>query len=267
MSKKQGDLRVRKAGTVFGPMGRADLDRLLSAGKIAPCDQVSVRGGNWIELGDYLASTASQRAAAPEAAPPAASTPPCAPPDESDPVLRLLANGRIVASLSRAEVTQLRVARRIDDEDLICALYGPWMRVGDFLSAPHATPPATLLEEHAEARGPDEGQPTELTPSAVAAAGPARPVPAPIAAVVAPGPAFVSAPYPAAGLVPMDSSLSDEWFVRVRGIHSAPLGKIHVKALFDAHEITPDNAARHASWPDNVWVPIRTIAQLAEAVS
>ncbi len=264
MSKKQGDLRVRKAGTVFGPMGRGDLDRLLSAGKVAPCDQVSVRGGDWIELGDYLASTASQRVAAPEAAQPAASTPPCAPPEERDPVLRLVANGRIIASLSRAEVTQLRVAGRINDEDLICALYGPWMRVGDFLSPPHPAPAATLLEEHPEAHGPHEGQPAAMSPTAAAAAG--WPVPAPIAALVAPGPAFVSAPYPGAELLPMGSSLSDEWFVRVRGIHSAPLGRIHVKALFDAHEITADNAARHASWPDNVWLPICAIPQLAEAV-
>ncbi|OYV82677.1 MAG: hypothetical protein B7Z73_16905, partial [Planctomycetia bacterium 21-64-5] len=102
-------------------------------------------------VSDYL--NASPQAAIPDARVPSTLAVPAAPAllDEADPVLRLLTGKRIVTALSRADIDQLHQSGRIDDDDLICAMYGPWMRVCDFLAAPRAKPPATLLEEHAEA--------------------------------------------------------------------------------------------------------------------
>jgi hypothetical protein len=251
MTKKDGDRRLLKSGAVYGPMTRDDFDRLRSAGKLGLDDLVSVRGGAWMTLSDYL--SASSPAARPDArvpAPPAVATVATSL-DEADPVLRLLTGQRIVAALSRADVDQLRQSGRIDDDDLICALYGPWMRVGDFLAAPRTNRPATLLEEHAEA----------------SVSLPAQQAPRPIAPVVIPGP---TAPIAATDLLfapALGASVDDEWFVRVRGIHSAPLRRRHIKSLFDAKEITRDNVARHSTWPDNAWLPIHAISQLAEAVA
>jgi molecular chaperone DnaK len=162
--------------------------------------------------------------------------------DDSDAVLRLLLNKRLVAALSRAEVAQLRLTGRIAEDDLICALSGPWMKVGDFL-APRA------------AKIPGAPLPTNSAPAMGGA---------PLI-----GESF-SLVRPTVGLSLSSlnkAPLADEWFVRVRGIHSATLAKRHVKALFEAKEITCDNAARHATWPDGEWLPIREIPALLEALS
>ncbi|HQU46510.1 MAG TPA: hypothetical protein PK867_27130 [Pirellulales bacterium] len=256
MTKKDGDLRLLKSGAVYGPMTHDDFNRLRTGGKLGLDDLVSVRGGAWMTVSDYL--SASPPAATADARVPSPPAVPAGPTslDDADPVLRLLTGKRIVTALSRADVDQLHQSGRIDDDDLICAMYGPWMRVGDFLAAPRAKPPATLLEEHAEA---------SATTSAVSL--PVQPAPRPIAPVVIPGP---TAPVAATALciVPAaGSSLDDEWFVRVRGVHSAPLGRRHIKSLFDAKEITRDNVARHPTWPDNAWLPIHAIPQLADAVT
>jgi hypothetical protein len=256
MTKKDGDLRLLKSGAVYGPMTRDDFNRLRSGGKLGLDDLVSVRGGAWMTVSDYL--SASPPAAIADARVPSPRAVAVVPDsrDDADPVLRLLTGKRIVTALSRAEVDQLHESGRIDDDDLICAMYGPWMRIGDFLAAPRAKPSATLLEEHVEA-----------PVAAPAVSLPVQPAPRPIAPVVIPGPtASVAATaffvVPAAG-----SSLDDEWFVRVRGIHSAPLGRRHIKSLFDAKEIARDNVARHATWPDNAWLPIHAIPQLADALA
>lgn len=220
-------------------------DRLVEAGKVALGDQVSLQDGAWIDLGEYLASPLPQVTTKPDAAAPTAPAPASGPPEDDEPVLRLLANKRIVAALSRAEVTQLRLSRRIDDEDLVCALYGPWMRVGDFLAPPAATAPA----------------------SSIAAVAPTQPAPPLIPPFVIPGPAAVTSPSSPLMADLINKRLADVWFVRVRGIHSAPLGERHIRALFEAKEITSDNAARHATWPDNAWLPIHSIPQLADAVT
>ncbi|HQU43476.1 MAG TPA: hypothetical protein PK867_11740 [Pirellulales bacterium] len=261
MAKKDGDLRLLKSGTVYGPMSRSDFDRLRAGGKIGSDDLVSVRGGAWTPVDDYFAVSESQAGAGPRGPAPLESAVAARlSPDDTDPVLRLLTGKRIVRSLSRAEVNQLHQSGRIDDDDLICALYGPWMRVVDFLAPPRTKPPATLLEEHHAANGPTSA--TAATSSADA-----QPAPPLIARPVVPAPA------PASGVpsfVPPPASrspLRDEWFVRVRGVHSAPLGKRHVKSLFDAKEITRDNVARHPTWLDNAWLPIHAIPQLADAVT
>lgn len=59
--------------------------------------------------------------------------------------------------------------------------------------------------------------------------------------------------------------LSDVWFVRVRGMHSAPLKKHHVRTLFEARELTADSPARNENWPEDAWSPIYLIPELAKA--
>lgn len=257
MPKKDGEFRLLKSGAIYGPMSHDDFERLRSAGKVGADEFVSVRGGPWMTVADFVRSSAL--AARPEAlvAPASDVAAGAAALEDNDPVLRLLTGKRIVTALSRAEVNQLRQSGRVDDDDLICALYGPWMRVGDFFSPPRAKSPTTLLEEVGIAPGP----------AAQNAASPAQPAPRPLAPLTVAGPpAANDFPAPSAAVL-RATSLSDEWFVRVRGVHSAPLRKHHVKALFEAQEITRDNVARHASWPENAWLPIHIIPQLADTVA
>lgn len=254
MPKKDGELRLLKSGAVYGPMGRDDFERLRSAGKVTADELVSLRGGPWMTVADFVVSSAIAPVPEGPAAPASDVVAGAAALDDNDPVLRLLTGKRIVTALSRADVNRLRQSGRMDDDDLICALYGPWMRVGDFFSPPRRRLPATLLEE--------EG--IERDPSLQGAALPVQPAARLLAPAGIPGP-----PAPiATGLdePPASSVLSDDWFVRVRGIHSAPLRKHHVKALFEANEITRDNVARHVTWPESLWLPIHDIPQLADAV-
>ena len=304
MANKQGELRVLKDGIVYGPMGRAELDRLLAAGKISLSHQISVGGAAWIGLDAFLGgsvgrksaaqmlvaqtSAAQTSATAPQAAPQRVPAPPStAAPKDDDPVLRLLAGNRVISSLCRAEIEQLRQSGRVKDDDLICALYGPWMRVGDFIAPPRSSPPATFLEEHHDSAAGRAASPPQTTPATVSpvaaatlATSPAMTPPPMVMATLSAASQGVSAPFaPAAVLQPLqflaanppdlraDAPLSDEWFVRVRGVLSAPLCKRHVKALFEAREVTRDCPARHATWPENAWRPLHAIPQLADAIA
>ena len=60
----------------------------------------------------------------------------------------------------------------------------------------------------------------------------------------------------------IEEQLSDQWFVRVRGIHSAPLTRQQVRQLLFAGEITTNNPARHFTWHEDFWRPIRAIPEL-----
>ncbi|HQU43990.1 MAG TPA: hypothetical protein PK867_14320, partial [Pirellulales bacterium] len=99
MTKKDGDLRLLKSGAVYGPMTHDDFNRLRSGGKLGLDDLVSVRGGAWMTVSDYL--NASPQAAIPDARVPSPPAVPAAPAllDEADPVLRLLTGKRIVTAL------------------------------------------------------------------------------------------------------------------------------------------------------------------------
>lgn len=274
MAIKQGELRVQKGGVIYGPMTREAFDRLLVDGKIAPSDLVSVRGGEWTEIAHFLAS-------APDT-------------DKGDATLRLLAGQRIFSSLSRREVEQLRSAGRVDDDDLICALNGPWMGVGDFFAPPEAaaTAPHAPGPSVASSTVPYQPVPATVAPQAVPTGAPAVSAPPtaparPVAPVMQPIPGLSPTPSlpPAAGaafaplhvmtgagigyhspppVLPPGVSLSDVWFVRIRGMHSAPLKKHHLRTLFEAHELTADSPARNANWPDNAWSPICLIPELAD---
>ncbi|HEX5443808.1 MAG TPA: hypothetical protein VFW87_08270 [Pirellulales bacterium] len=275
MATKQGDLRVQTRGVIYGPMTREAMDRLLAGGKLAPSDLVSVRGGKWIEIAAFLVSPAEDT-------------------KEEDPELRLLAEQRIFSSLSRRQVEQLRSAGRVGDDDLICALDGPWMRVGDFLAP--ASPPASDAPAASDCATPPIagqaagyqpaltiGQPP-LIPMAAMSDGSSvssetagrQPVEAP--ALTRPQPPATEARTPSPKMPGADSGyhtppalrpgawLSDVWFVRIRGMHSAPLKKHHLRTLFEARELTPDSPARNDNWPDNAWTPICLIPELADVL-
>ena len=138
MAKKEGDLRLLKNGVVFGPTNREGLDRMLAAGRIAPSDHVSVLNAEWMTIADFLAGTP------PKETPPAADMPASeGGPKKGD--LRVLSGGRVVGSLTRGQVEQLCTARRVGDDDLISAVDGPWMRVGDFFST--SSPPPQSSDE------------------------------------------------------------------------------------------------------------------------
>ncbi|HJT32553.1 MAG TPA: hypothetical protein VJ783_10960 [Pirellulales bacterium] len=273
MAIKQGELRVQKGSVIFGPMTREAFDRLLAEGKIARSDLVSVRGGEWAEIAHFLASAPAT--------------------DHEDANLRLLAGQRIFSSLTRREVEQLRSAGRVDDDDLLCALNGPWMRVGDFFAPPEAAataphgpaPPvasSTVPSGSASIGGATLATPAVASTESSQASAPPRsaPVMQPI-----PGLSPTPSPPPATGaafaplhvmsgagigyhspppVLPPGVSLSDVWFVRIRGMHSAPLKKHHLRTLFEAHELTSDSPARNANWPDNAWSPVCMIPELTD---
>lgn len=277
-------MRLLKAGVVFGPTDRQGLEQLLAAGRVSSDDQVSEHNAPWVRIADYLA------------APRAAASPGALLRSKKKGDLSLLSGGRIFCSLHRDDVERLRIAARVGDDDLICALGGPWMRVGDFFAPSPAQKPSPVV---AAATVPTSMTGTQATaaPSAAAAtpiplpipipiplpptfpappdasSSPAVPSqasgwnPPPIAPVVLPQPraAMAGSPtYSVKCIPPPGTRLNDEWFVRVRGIHSAPLRKHHIKALYEAREVTLDNVARHVSWSENEWRPIKTISELAD---
>lgn len=275
MHSKQGELRVQKGGVIYGPMTREAFERLLVDGKIARTDRVSVRGGEWTEIAAFLVAPADDAA--------------------DDATLRLLAGQRTFSSLSRREVEQLRSSGRVDDDDLICVLNGPWMRVGDFFAPPAvaATAPRTSTPSVAPPAEPNQPAVAEDSPQATPDVAPAVSSQAP-APARPPAPVFQSIPLPAPAQSPTPTTdaltslhvmsgagmgyyspppelppgvwLSDVWFVRIRGMHSAPLKKHHLRTLFEARELMADSPARNANWPENAWSPVRLIPELAEVI-
>ncbi|HWB11066.1 MAG TPA: hypothetical protein VG826_17695 [Pirellulales bacterium] len=295
--KKEGDLRLLKDGVVFGPTDRAWLDRLLSAGRVTLEDRISVRNADWISIADYLATAQPPDAAAsPEAASagpvPATqvSSPPAAGQKKAGD-LRVLNNGRVISALTRAEVQQLLAGGRLDEDDLVCALDGPWMRVGDFLSTKSVVQPSRQRwsqEAGAPAPGGPEGRSpvgdasphvdrsadSNATMPMVVMAGhvevvqsktPPLPLAEPMAvvgkAVASPDPAVA---YQLGSAGKEKPKLEDQWYVRIRAMCSAPLGKRHLKALYQSREITSETVARHPKWHENDWRPIDTIPELAD---
>lgn len=279
-AKKHADLRLLKDGVVFGPTDRQGLEKLLAAGRITTEDRVSVRNADWIRIGDYLAAPAaspSKTAVSPSPVEPA--------PRRKKGDLQVLADGRVISALHRDDVERLWKAARLGDDDLICALGGPWMRVGDFFAPPAPpepvapAPPAPSVDQQPAAPTTVPISVTAPTPMPIPVPLP-QPGPTPAVApvpvpptVVSPQlgaevvqPSAMSSPggYRVRAMPPPPTSTSDEWFVRVRGVHSAPLRKYHVKALFQAREITLDNVARHPTWAENDWRPIISIPALAD---
>jgi hypothetical protein len=213
--KKEGELRVRKGESIYGPMSRADFDRLLSTGRFSLADFVSVIGGPWVEILQFV-------------------SPPVAADEQSAP-LRVLRGDRVFGSLNHRRIRQLRAEGRIADEDLVCAVGGPWMSIADFLSPPR--PPDAIPLAEAEPVEPEiEWEYVPLKWYHVYARD-------------------------------IDEQITDQWFVRVHGIHSAPLTKRQLQQLLSAREINLNCLARHITWHEEQWKPIHSIAELAEALN
>ena len=205
--KKDGELRVRKGESIYGPMTRAEFDSLLAKGRFSLADFVSVLGGPWVEVLQFVSPTA--------------------PTDEESAPLRVLRGERIFGALNLRRIIQLRDEGRLADDDLVCALGGPWMPIADFLSPPRpqVAPPAPAQPE------------VEVE--------------------------YIERKWYHAYARDVDNQLTDQWFVRVHGIHSAPLTMRQLQQLLFAHEINVNCVARHISWDAENWKPLRSIPELA----
>lgn len=206
--KKEGELRVRKGESIYGPMTRADLDRLLSAGRFNLADHVSVLDGPWVEILQYFS--------------------PSVPTDDQSAPLRVLQGDRVFGSLNLRRIRQLRTEGRIAEDDLVCALGGPWMSVADFLSPPR----------------PPEAEALPVEPEAERE--------------------YVPLKWYHVYARDVDQRITDQWFVRVHGIHSAPLTTRQIQQLILAGEVNLNCHARHITWRDDHWKPLRQIAELAD---
>lgn len=214
--KKQGELRIRKGESIYGPMTRGDLEALLGSRRFVVSDLLSVGGGPWMEIHQYLAQPAPMA------------------------TLRVLRGEHVFGSLTFDALAWLHDEGRIAGDDLVCAVGGPWMPVADFLSPPAPppdhpppVPPARPVEENdfEEPEAVEEEDDLPLTWYGIYSGD-------------------------------LEKPLSDQWYVRVRGIHSAPLTRRQVWQLVLAKEITPHNVARHCTWPEDYWLPIHQIPQL-----
>ncbi|MEX2118581.1 MAG: DUF4339 domain-containing protein [Pirellulales bacterium] len=245
MAKKQGDLRVLKGEAIYGPMSKSDLDQLLAEGRIGRDDQVSVREGPWLLVSDYLANPSAWEDTPLPASSPAAGREG----GGREGPLRVLKGDRIFGSLDRQQIAELIDAGRFTGDDLVCALHGPWMKLADFFAPPPRVAPPVALDDDVSPYDP-------FTPTIFE-----------VAELVDPGIAVFASE---SGLRPRSvvhtPQLSDEWYVKVRGIHSAPLQKHHLRSLLAANEITPDCPVRHPSWRSENWWPIRSVPELADLV-
>ena len=250
MGKRKGDLRLLKNGVVFGPTDREGLDKLLAAGRIGPDDRVSVCNTDWMSIRDFLAQTAPP----PPVPQPDLATPAEPPKRARRGELRIVHQGRLISSLAQEDIEGLLNAGRISRDDLVCFEHGPWMPIGDFLSPrPHPAASASSTLGPAAAPLPVATRLPMATPVAM---------PVPAARIVACPPAT---PAQVGARDPRIRS-GDDWFVRVRGVHSAPLKLHHLKALYQAKEVTLENHARHPAWADNDWRAIRLIPELSDIV-
>jgi hypothetical protein len=210
--KKEGELRVRKGESIYGPMTRQDFDRLLASGRVNLADFVSVLNGPWTEILQFL------------------SPPP--PADQEQGHLRVLRGDRIFGSLNHRRLKQLCAEGRIAGDDLVCAIGGPWMPVANFLA-----PPRRPEETPTEVEEPDELE-AEVE--------------------------YIPLTWYRVYANEVEEKQADQWYVRVHGIHSAPLTKRQIRQLMHAEEITLGNLARHVTWHAEFWQPIRSIPDLAD---
>lgn len=292
MAGKRGNLRVRKGSALFGPMVRAELVKLVEGGRLAESDQVSADDGPWQPIGTYLARTAEAPAAEPPKSPdwkPSSTAVSRQPPSEP-PTLRVLKENRVFPMMTRQQVSSLLAAGRLTGDELICALNGPWMCVADFFAPPAApaqapalksplpaapAPPAQIsapaaADEDEEVIDVDEEDVIEDDEEEEVIAAEVveeeevldvieeddEPAAVPVSdAAYKPRPAAKAA-----------TPLSNQWYVKVRGMHSAPLQKHHIKMLLAAREIDNDAPACHVTWRSEAWLPIKDIPELSDII-
>lgn len=162
---------------------------------------------------------------------------PADPPAVPERCLRVLKGRRMFPPLSRQEVVDLVAEGRIGDDDLISALDGPWMRLADFFAPPPAPP-----MPRAKPPEPQQEDAEEIEP---------LPEYAPALGRLS-----------IADLLEREREWPDEWFARVRGRHSAPMQKRHIRLLYQSGELTLDCPVRNIRWSQNDWRRIRDVSEL-----
>lgn len=266
MGKKRGNLRVRKGTAVYGPMSREDVVQLRDSGRFSDSDEVSVDEGPWLPLPKFLAGPVAEApppipTAEPSSSVWKATTPSVSRRDrDPDACLRVLKEGKIYPPMTLKQVADLMAATRLSGENLIAAIDGPWMRLADFFAPPAPEQPPPPQQQPAATRGvvleeivEDELEEVveEVLDVEVVAEG--SQVFSPLAETDAfhkPGSVRVQ--------------FSDNWYLKIRGTHTLPIKRRHVKELLMAREAHAETPTRHVTWPDTRWMSLRENPDLSD---
>ena len=258
--RKQGSLRVLRGNRMVGSLDRGQVEQLYAVGRLGDDDLICAKGGPWMLVGDFLApppprSATNVTPAAPTAEqidertirPPIVQPRPVhesrvQPPAMRPPVVHPLP---IQPPVARPVYDQPPVARPIYDPPPVARpVYDQPPRAEPLFAQP-VDGELPVVEPTYDQPGYEEPvyeEPEWVTPEDAAVETAIR------------RDLFAELDEPV---------LKDEWYVRVRGIHSAPLKKQHVRMLLESREITLDAAARHCTWRETDWRAIRSIPQLA----
>lgn len=255
--RKHGSLRVLRGNRMVGSLDRGQVEQLYADGRLGDDDLICATGGPWMLVGDFLAAprprpaTGTAPAAAGQIAPPLISQP--------------LHKSRAQPANAQPPVSQPPVSQPPVSQPPIAR---PLTAQAPIARPVYAQPPA--------GEPPLEGlpivQPVYRRPPVAEPVYDQRPLDEPPIEApayeepewVAPEDAAVETAIRRDLFADFDQPvLQDEWYVRVRGIHSAPLKKQHVRRLIESREVTLDDAARHCSWRETDWRSIRSIPELA----
>lgn len=256
--KKQGSLRVLRGNRMVGSLDRGQVEQLHASGRLGDDDLICAKGGPWMLVGDFLAPPRPRAAmgAMPAAAPAGPIEPAKNPPPFISQTARDARAQPPVAQppVAQPPVAQPPVAKPVSRQPPVARpIYGH-------------QPPAEPPHDQLPVARPVAGRPPMARPAYEPTSDdePAYEEPE----WVTPEEAAVETAIRRDLFAELDEPvLKDEWYVRVRGIHSAPLKKQHVRMLIESREITLDAAARHCSWRETDWRAIRTIPQLAGFLS
>ncbi len=233
MPPRQGNLRVRKGQRLFGPMTKADLEKLCSAGRIDGHDQVSVGGGPWLTVTSFLAPATS---AEPRPQPPASAMPAAG--LDQDILLEL----DPAPPIESAPAEKARPPVALDDDDDDYDILEPPPAKSPIQPAARPTPlPKTFRQSPVQ-------PPPDPEPAAVYG------LPMPGASPIAPG------------AVPARRA-PGEWFAHIRGGMSSQLTKENLLSLVLIGELHAGSQVRHFTWLEHQWAPISAIPELADVAA
>lgn len=253
--RKQGSLRVLRGNRMVGSLDRGQVEQLHAVGRLGDDDLICAKGGPWMLVGDFLAPPPPRSATGVTPATPATGQ------IESSVVQPRFAQPQPMReSRTHPPVTQSPVRQSPVTQSPV--------RQPPIVQPVHGRPPvARPVYDQPPVARPVYDQPPVAEPLF------AQPVDGELPVVeptyeepewVTPEDAAVETAIRRDLFAELDEPvLKDEWYVRVRGIHSAPLKKQHVRMLLESREITLDAAARHCSWHETDWRAIRSIPQLA----